>query len=192
MCRLFSTPPGMWSSDFLSLRPVNFTCRADDVLCLVTQSCPTLCDPRLLCSWGFSRQEYWRGLPFPPPGDLPIPGIKPRSFALQADSLPSVPPEKSKNTGVGSLSLLQGILDPNPGIGPGSLALQADSLPSVPPKKSKDTGVGSLSLLQRILYPNPGIKPGSPALKVDSFPAELPGKPTEQVILVYKTPHWQY
>ena len=37
----------------------------------------------------FSRQEYWRGLPFPSPGDLPDPGIKPRSPVLQADSLPT-------------------------------------------------------------------------------------------------------
>ena len=43
------------------------------------------------------------------PRDLPNPGIKPRSPALQADSLPSEPPGKPKNTGVGSLSLLQGI-----------------------------------------------------------------------------------
>ena len=40
----------------------------------------------------FSRQEYWSGWPFPPPGDLPNPGIKPRSPALQADSLPSEQP----------------------------------------------------------------------------------------------------
>ena len=58
---------------------------------------------------GFSRQEYWSGLPFPSLGDLPNPGIKPRSPALQADALPSEPPGKLKNTGVGSLSLLQGI-----------------------------------------------------------------------------------
>ena len=44
------------------------------------------------------------------PGDLPNPGIEPRSPELQADSLPSEPPGKSKNTGVGSLSLLRGIL----------------------------------------------------------------------------------
>ena len=43
---------------------------------------------------GFSRQEYWSGLPCPPPGDLPNPGIEPRSPALQADSLPSEPPGK--------------------------------------------------------------------------------------------------
>ena len=45
-------------------------------------------------SMGFSRQEYWRGEPFPFPGDLPNPGIKPGSPALQADSLPSEPPRK--------------------------------------------------------------------------------------------------
>ena len=41
----------------------------------------------LLCPWGYSRQEYWSWLPCPPPGDLPDPGIEPRS-ASQADSLP--------------------------------------------------------------------------------------------------------
>ena len=64
---------------------------------------------RFLCPWGFSRQEYWSGLPFPPPGHLPDPGIKPRSPASRVDSLPSEPPRKPKNTGVGSLSLFQGI-----------------------------------------------------------------------------------
>ena len=39
-------------------------------------------------SLGFARHEYWSGLPFPPPGDLPNPGIKPASPALQAYSLP--------------------------------------------------------------------------------------------------------
>ena len=51
-------------------------------------------------SMGFSRQEYWSGLLCPPPGDLPNPGIKPRSSALQADSLPSEPLGKPKITGV--------------------------------------------------------------------------------------------
>ena len=49
------------------------------------------------CSMEFSRQEYWSGLPFPPPGDLPDPGIKPVIFAspaLHADSLPLPSPEK--------------------------------------------------------------------------------------------------
>ena len=58
-------------------------------------------------SMGFSRQEYWNGLPFPSPGDLSHPGIKPWSPALQADSLPTE---------------LQGKPDlPNPGIEPVSL-----------------------------------------------------------------------
>ena len=43
-------------------------------------------------SMGFSRQEYWSGLPFPSPGDLPDPGIEPGSPTLQADTLPSEPP----------------------------------------------------------------------------------------------------
>ena len=64
------------------------------------QSCPTLCDPmdcrigQSPLSMGFSRQEYWSALPFPSPGDLPNPRIKPRSPALQADSLPSELPGK--------------------------------------------------------------------------------------------------
>ena len=45
-------------------------------------------------SMGFSRQEYWSGLPFPSPGDLPDAGIEPRSPALQAEALPSEPPGK--------------------------------------------------------------------------------------------------
>ena len=43
---------------------------------------------------GFSRQDYWSGLPFPSPGDLPDPGTGPRSPALQADALTSEPPGK--------------------------------------------------------------------------------------------------
>ena len=66
----------------------------------VAQSCLTLCDPMGSSlhqgppSMGFSRQEYWGGLPFPSPGDLPNSGMEPRSPALQADALPSEPPGK--------------------------------------------------------------------------------------------------
>ena len=61
---------------------------------LVTKLCLTLATPQAVAcqaplSMGFSRQEYWSGLPFPSPGDLPDPGIKTRSPALQADSLPT-------------------------------------------------------------------------------------------------------
>ena len=48
-------------------------------------------------SMAFSRQEYWSGLPFSSPGDLPDPGIEPVSPALQADPLSSAPPEKQKD-----------------------------------------------------------------------------------------------
>ena len=66
---------------------------------LVAKSCPTLTTPctsvrQAPLSMGFPRQEYWSGFPFPFPGDLPDPGIEPRSPALQADSLPSEPPRK--------------------------------------------------------------------------------------------------
>ena len=59
---------------------------------LVAQSCPTLCDPMDCSPPGSSvpgnlRQEYWSGLPFPSPGDLPKPGTEPRSSALQAPGL---------------------------------------------------------------------------------------------------------
>ena len=66
-------------------------------VCLLAQLCPTLCNPvdciahRASLSMGFSKKEYWSGLPFPSPGDLPDPGIKPGSPALQADSLPPEP-----------------------------------------------------------------------------------------------------
>ena len=74
-------------------------------MCLVAQSCLTLCNP-MDCtlpgssvhqdppSKGFSRQEYWSGLPFPSPGDPPDPGIEPGFPALEADALPSEPPGK--------------------------------------------------------------------------------------------------
>ena len=58
----------------------------------------------------FSKPEYWSGLHFPSPGDLPNPGIEIMSPALQAYSLTPEPRGKPKNAGVGSLSLLQGIL----------------------------------------------------------------------------------
>ena len=90
-------------------------------------SCSVVLDPvtpwtapaRLLCPWAFSRQEYWSGLPCPPPGDLTSPRIGPRSPVLQPGSLLIEPPWKPKNTGVGSLSHLQGIFptqESNPGL----------------------------------------------------------------------------
>ena len=84
----------------------------------VIQSCPTVCNPmeytvlgilqaRILEWVPFSRRRSLLQETFPSPGDLPNPGIEPRSPKLQADSLPAEPPGKPKDTGVGSLSLLQ-------------------------------------------------------------------------------------
>ena len=64
------------------------------------QSCPTLCEPmdcgptRLLCQWGFFRQEYWSGLPCPLPEDLPDPGIKAMSPLLTGEFFSTEPPGK--------------------------------------------------------------------------------------------------
>ena len=73
-------------------------------------------------SMGFSRQEHWRGLHCPPPGDLPDPGIKPVSPAVQADSLPVEPPGK--------------LLVPDQGSNPGRLHGERGVLASGPPGKS--------------------------------------------------------
>ena len=130
-------------------------------------------------------------MPCPPAGDLPNPGIKPRSPTLQADSLPSEPTGKPMNTGVGSLSLLQRIFltqELNKGFlhcrqifyqlsyqgNPCSLAaaaaksLQSCSTPCDPMdytvhwnSPGQNIGVGSLSLLQGI-FPTQGLNPGLP------------------------------
>ena len=70
---------------------------------MLLQSCPTLCDlwtvsPQAPLSMGFFRQEYWSGLPCPPPRDLPdteIKPVSPESPALQVCSLPTETPGKS-------------------------------------------------------------------------------------------------
>ena len=66
-------------------------------MCLVTQLCPTLSAPWAVArqaplSMGFPSQEYWSGLPFPPPGDLPDPGIKPTSPPLAEGFFTTEPP----------------------------------------------------------------------------------------------------
>ena len=73
----------------------------EKVKVIVAQSCPTLCDP-MDCSpsdsfvHGIPQARCWSGLPFPPPGDLPNPGVEPGSPAQQADWLSSEPPGKPK------------------------------------------------------------------------------------------------
>ena len=56
-------------------------------------------------SMGFSRQEYWSGVPLPSPGDLPDPGIEPGSPALEADALTSEPPGKMLSLDIGLFNL---------------------------------------------------------------------------------------
>ena len=66
-------------------------------------------DCQSLLFMGILQTRILKWVATAPPGDLPNPGIEPRALALRADSLSSEPPGKPKNTGVGSLSLLQGI-----------------------------------------------------------------------------------
>ena len=68
-------------------------------VCSITQSCPALCNPRTVAnqahlSMGFSRQEYWTGLPCPPPGVLPNPRIESASPALAGGLFATEPPGK--------------------------------------------------------------------------------------------------
>ena len=74
----------------------------------VSQWCPTLCDPMDYTIHGILQARTLEWVTIPSPGDFPNPGIKHRSPALQADSLPTEPQGKP-NTGVGILSLLQQI-----------------------------------------------------------------------------------
>ena len=138
-----------------------------------SQSCPTLCDPIDYAVHGVLQARILEWVAFPSPGDLPNPGIEPRSPASQVGSLPAEAQGKPKNTGVGSLCLLQGIF-PTQGLNP-SLLHCGQILYQLSHK-------GSSRLLEWVAYPffsgssDPGIKPGSPALQVDSLPVELSGK----------------
>ena len=92
--------PGQTSSPATGQRDYKGLQTTTRTVCVtVAQSCPPLCNLWTMArqaplSVGFPRQEYWSGLPFPPPGDLPDPGIEPRPPALKANSLLSVPPQK--------------------------------------------------------------------------------------------------
>ena len=92
----------------------------------VAWSRPTLCDPMDYTARVVLQARILEWVPFPSPKELPNPEMEPSSPTLQADSLPAEPQGKPKNTGVGSLSLLQQIFltqESNRGL------LQADSLP---------------------------------------------------------------
>ena len=84
-------------------------CESEKVKVKVTQWCPTLWPRGLYSQWNSPGQNTGVGSHSLLQGMFPTQGLKPRSPALQADSLPAEPPGKPKNTVVGSLSLLQGI-----------------------------------------------------------------------------------
>ena len=92
-------------------------------------------------SMKFSRQEYWSGLPFPSPGDLPDPGIEPGSPALQADALPSEPPEMRRSW-------------TNAQVRPPKALLRASwALEERITWLEEDAALGSLGHLEEVLYP---------------------------------------
>ena len=86
---------------------VSLSIKSKSESCLAVSD--TLRSHEFIQSIKFSRPEHWGGKLFPSPEDLPNPGIEPRSPTLQAESLPAELQGKPKNTGVGSLCLLQGI-----------------------------------------------------------------------------------
>ena len=107
-------------------------------VCSVSQSCLTPCD---LCqaplSIEFSRQEYWSGFPFPSPGDLPDPGIKPTSLALTGRFFTTEPPVFCFLFSCTGLSFAIRDLVPWPGIEPRAPALGVQSLATWPAGKSR-------------------------------------------------------
>ena len=100
---LYFNHPSSLLSLPLSFFPSHSSIHPSKVKVLVTQSCPTLCDP-MNCSLpgssvhGILQVRIWSRVLFPSPVDLPDPGIEPRSPALQVDSLLYEPPGKSKET----------------------------------------------------------------------------------------------
>ena len=89
----FFTTSATWEAHFNSLKV-----KVNLLSCVRLFATPWRVAYQALQSMGFSRQEYWSGLPFPSPGALPNPGIKPGSPALQTDALPSEPLGKPFNS----------------------------------------------------------------------------------------------
>ena len=164
----------------------------DKVKVKVTQLCLNLCDPMDCTIRGIlqTRILEWVAIPFHSPGDLPNPGIEPRFPALQADSLPAEPPGKPKNTGVGSLSLLQRIFstqESNWGLLHCRQILYQLSYQVSPvacqaplsvefPRQEYWKGLPFPSPGD---LPHPGVVPGSPALPAETSPSEPSGKDIE-------------
>ena len=143
---------------------------------MLIQSYPTLCNP-MDCrppslSMGFSKQEYWSGLPRPPPGDLPNPGIEPMSPALQADSL------LTELQGKPILILLLLLLLSH--FSRVRIFVTLWTVAHQAPQSMGFSRQGYWSGLPRPPpgdLPNPGIKPRSPTLQAGSLPSETQGKP---------------
>ena len=121
---------------------------------------------------GFSRQEYWSGLPFPSPGDIPNSGVEPGAPAVQADSLPYEPPGKPLNShGCGGGGLVA------------NLCLTLATPWTVACQVLLSMGFSRQEYWSGLPFPSPGdlpdpgIEPRSPALQADSLPTELRGKP---------------
>ena len=137
------------------------------------------CNPQAPVSVEFSRQEYWSGLPFPSAWDLPHSGIKPISLVSESHSVVSnslrlcglYSPGNSpgQNSGVDSLSLLQGIF-PTRGSNPG--------LPNCRQILYQLSHKGNPRILEWVAYlPDWGIDLGSPALHTDSYQLSYQGSP---------------
>ena len=98
--RLFVLPCFLWYSTAslsCALHPIceySISKKVKSLRCVRLFATPWTVARQAPLSMGFSRQEYWSGLLFPSPGDLPNPGIKPWSLALQANALSSEPPGK--------------------------------------------------------------------------------------------------
>ena len=180
------------------------------VLCLVTQLWPTLCDTmngscQAPLPMGILQARILDWVAMPSSRGCPNPRIKPRSPTIQANSLPSEPPGKPKDTGVGSLSFLQGIF-PTQELNLGLLHCRWILYQLLPGSHLIYWVLSCFSQVRLFMIPwivarqallsmgfprqkywsglpfpspgelpDPGIEPGSPALQVDSLPSESPG-----------------
>ena len=129
----------------------------------VTQLCPTLCDRMDYTVHGILQARILEWVAFPFSRGSSHPRDQTQVSHMQADSLPTEPQGKSKNIGVGSLALLQGIF-PDPGIKPGSPALQADYLSTELSGKPCLSGSPSYSTIQISISFLPGKDQKTPIM----------------------------
>ena len=151
------------------------------------------CSPPAPLSMGLPRQEYWSGLPFLSPRDLPDPGIEPRSPAFQADALTAEPPLNSENRHIWDccsyrhacmLSRFSHVWLWPYGLWPTRLLIPWDS-------PGKKTGVGFHALLQGIFPTQESNSSVSPAVQVDSLPLSHWASPAIGADGVKEEKEWQ-